>query len=343
MPLVFIHGVNTRDTDEDYVRTSAARRTMFEELVVPAVVQRGFPGFAVADDIYWGDLGVNFGWNLRTIPATQVLQSLGPAVATAPNLDLLQLVSETQPAAGAAVEKLGPDSALAAAAQKDPAALVRVIFAPEADRFAPLVLPPAAAVNKADAAKAAAQGQHLALMLIAVESLARDAGKNPALVQGKTDNEVLDKIQKEVTSRYQTLAQPRLSQQVSDTEHLGNIFGNAIGWAADHLKGAINAAKKAASSAVAETERGASLLALKELRDSISRRGLRFLGDVFVYLHDGRTAAPAIFDRVKTGILALNGKKNNQNEREPFIVVTHSFGSEILYDLLTSGDRKSVV
>jgi hypothetical protein len=119
-------------------------------------------------------------------------------------------------------------------------------------------------------------------------------------------------------------------------------FGNAIGWAKDHLTGAVNAAKKAAEFAVAETERGATLLAMKELRQGISRRALRFLGDVFVYLHHGRTASPAIYDRVRDGLLALKGRKNAEGVAEPFIVVTHSFGCEILYDLLTSRALKNV-
>ena len=75
MPLVFVHGVNTRCTDEDYSRAAAARKTMFEQIVAPAVAKRGFPEFSVADDIYWGDLGVAFGWNLRSwlIPLSQVV------------------------------------------------------------------------------------------------------------------------------------------------------------------------------------------------------------------------------------------------------------------------------
>src|SRR5260370_12643489 len=121
MPLVFIHGVNTRSTDEDSARAVVARTTMFEQLVVPALVKRGFPEFSVADDIYWGDLGVGFGWHLRSIPDTKVLQSLGPEAEAAQNLDIMQLVSEAQPSPNG-VEKLGPEFPLAAAANKDPAA-----------------------------------------------------------------------------------------------------------------------------------------------------------------------------------------------------------------------------
>ena len=129
--------------------------------------------------------------------------------------------------------------------------------------------------------------------------------------------------------------------RASETEQLGS-FGNAIGWAIDHLRSAVAAAKKAAGFAADEIKRGASLVALKELRGVVSRRALLFLGDAFVYLHRGRSATPAIYDRVKDGICRLSGRTNEKNEREPFIVVTHSFGSEILYDLLSSGALNDV-
>lgn len=154
---------------------------------------------------------------------------------------------------------------------------------------------------------------------------------------GASDSEVLDKIQEGVTDQYRALVTERTSQvSAGQVQHLGR-GGNPIGWVTDHLSGVLDAAKNSASSVIAETLRAASLVALKELRDGLSRRALRFLGDAFVYLHHGKTRAPAIFDRVKDGLLALNGKKNKNNEREPFILVSHSFGSEIVYDLLTSG------
>jgi hypothetical protein len=77
---------------------------------------------------------------------------------------------------------------------------------------------------------------------------------------------------------------------------------------------------------------------LKQFRDGVSRKGLRFLGDVFVYLHHGRTAASNIYQRVQKGLLSLNTTPGKEGKREPFVLVTHSFGSEIVYDLLTSGD-----
>ena len=174
---------------------------MFEQLVVPTVAKRGFPRFSVADDIYWGDLGVNFAWNLRSIPDTKVLQSLGAAPPAEQNLDIMQLMLEAQ-SSPTAVEQLGAEPSLVVAAQKAPSALVRAIFAPEADLFAPQDLrPPSVGMTSLEIQKAASQGEHLGLMLIAVESVARAVEKQPQLVQGATDAEVLEKVQKGSPSR----------------------------------------------------------------------------------------------------------------------------------------------
>ena len=337
MPLVFVHGVNTRDTDEDYVRSVAARKTMFEQIVVPEMVKRGFADFKVADDIYWGDLGVTFGWNLRAVPPTNVLESLGPADAMVTNLDLIEVVADSE-RASSKVETLGGEQRLVTAAQKQPAALVRAMFASEAEQFAPRDdHPPKASLSKQDREKVSAQGTHLALLFLAVEDLAEMVEKDPRLIQGATDGEVANKIQLQIQHLYQARAQGLLAAEASGkVERLGG-FGDAIGWAADHLKSAVESAKKLVANGVAESGRGASLLALKQFRDGVSRKGLRFLGDVFVYLHHGRTAAPSIYQRVQEGLLSLNPASAEGGSREPFVLVTHSFGSEIVYDLLTSG------
>jgi hypothetical protein len=343
MPLVFVHGVNTRNTDEDYARSVAARKTMFEQFVVPVIVKRGFPDFSVAEDIYWGDLGVGFAWNLRSVPATKVLQSLGPAAGAGQNLDLLELVLEAKPPVGG-VQSLGAAQSLVDAAQNKPGTLVRAIFAAEADRFAPPeTFVQAQTISASEAEKAASQGEHLGLMLIAVELFAQEAEAKPELIAGTTNAEVLDKIKEGVTDRYRDLVKARAGQvSAGAVQHLGK-GGNPIGWVTDYLGSVFDAAKGAASSVVAGAQRAASLAALKEVRDGLSRRALRFLGDIFVYLHHGKTRAPAIYARVKDGLIALNVRKNQKGEREPFILVSHSFGSEIVYDLLTSGALSDLV
>lgn len=338
MPLVFLHGVNTRSSDKDHVRGVAARRKMFEQIVVPKLVKNGFPNFAVAPDLYWGDLGVTFGWNLRAVPPTRVLESLGAEDEGGANLDLIQIIDNTRQEKGKAtgVQSLGTDEPFVTAAAKDPAGLVRAIFATEADRFAVHELKPSGQPAADEAA--VKEGEHLGLLLIAVEQLARDLEKpeHKALIQGTTDTEVLDKIESEVRDRYEALTK-QAPTTPGGRQHLGSGSGGAVAWTLGHLTSALTTAKNAVTGVVSGAGRGASLVALKGLRDTLSRKGLRFLGDVFVYLQRGRTASPSIYERVRSGVKALDGKTNADGTREPFIIVTHSFGSEILYDLLTSG------
>jgi hypothetical protein len=335
MPLAFVHGVNTRNDDPDYYRSVAARKAMFERYVVPAVVKQGFPDFTVAEDVYWGDLGVNFGWSLRSVPATNILQSLGPA-EDKQNLDLLDLALATTHPEG--VQSLGANQPFVAAAKKDPGGLVRSVFAGEANSFAPRDTKGATKrIDETEAKKAANQGEHLGLMLIAVEMLARDAEQHPEIIEGTTDGMVLDKIADGVTARYRVLAAERMAQSsTDDVQHLGNL-GNPFGWIKDHLSKVIESSKTTAKLAVAETQRAGTLMVLKQAREGLSRRGLRFLGDVFVYLHHGRAGAHPVSGRVRDTLLTLKGRKNSNGESEPFILVTHSFGSEIVYDLLISG------
>jgi hypothetical protein len=352
MPLVFIHGVNTRNTDDDYYRAAAARRKMFETYVLPVVRKRGFENFAVLDDIYWGDLGVRFFWNLQSIPVTKVLDQLGAEEkASQDNVDLLQVLAAADTVAAPAgavaaeqlpeVEKLGSASEanLLAAAENDPAGLVRAIFAPQAERFAPVVPDPGAnAPAAADASreKAESEGEQLALLLRAVDQFAEDVARQPNLIVAPSDREILDKIRNGVEQRYGALLQLLAGDEAlaGGAEKLGRL-GDAVGWARDRLQDALDSARDLADRAKDTALRGGSLLLSERFRHGLSARGLRFFGDVLVYLQRGRTANPSIRERVKQGLASCKGDADN---REPVIVVTHSFGSEIFYDLATSGD-----
>ena len=87
MPIVFIHRVNTRDTDEGYYQAVGCRRTFFDRIVVRAIREQfpnQFPDFAVLPDIYWGDLGVSFAWNLKSILSPSLLASRLPPRRRAP-------------------------------------------------------------------------------------------------------------------------------------------------------------------------------------------------------------------------------------------------------------------
>jgi hypothetical protein len=342
MPLVFIHGVNTRNTDKDYYRASAARKKMFETYVVPILQNKGFPDFTVRDDIYWGDLGVTFSWNLRSIPVTNVTDYLGPAEQAQPeNLALLNIISATQmvpsAAAPAGVERLGPSdqSLLARAAAHDPGGLVRAIFSVEADRFAPAKPDFRISAERTDAEgieQHYREGAQLALLLQAVNDFAEAATADSSLIRGETNDEVIASIGEGVQHRYSALLEPGLKDEGGlELEHLGRV-NDAISWTWGRAQDALEAARELANSAKETTLRAGSLYLNENYRSAFSSRGLRFFGDVLVFLQRGSTADPSILQRVKQGLDACK-----PTAAEPFILVTHSFGSEIAYELLTTG------
>ena len=349
MPLVFIHGVNTRSTDADYTRGVEARRMMFDQLAARKIRER-YPGFRVADDVYWGDLGVDFLWRLRSIPDIRQKYAQGPEGDEIENPDLLALM--IQPAEGKKPdekrEHLGAAQPLAEAARRDPARLVRALFAGEADRFAPPLFRPPALSGKqtVEPESAVAQGENLGLLLMAVDQFARKVAEQPGLIQGATDSDVLAAIQNGIDDQYRSTfetARADREQMPGDKEHLGKI-SDGIGWTRNYLKKAVEDARDFVSKQATAVARDASLELSGWLRDPLSRKGLRFLGDVLVYLHhgirrlEGSTGSESIYDRVRSKLLALK----QAEKKEPLVVVTHSFGSEILYDLLTSGGLKDL-
>lgn len=349
MPLVFVHGVNTRDTDPDYFVTKEARRAQFRDLVGASLRNR-FPQFDVLDDIYWGDLGVQFRWNLASIPDTKVLQSLGPEQGAFDNPALLEFIAQNGPAAGTAaaqgagLERLGSPAqstvllqSFRTSSQTGRAGdIVRRVFAPEAERFDPVV--PVQADREPDHSEGEAAGEQLAILYRAAEQVARDVDAKPDLLAAsQNDDDLLSTIERLVFEKYGDLlsaavdAGERGASTEPRVEHLGPTFDKAKQFAVNKLHQLVEGAKSVVTTVQDTSARAATLLAFDSLRDQVSRKGLRFFGDVFVYLHTG--LAGEIIQRVSTGVLSAwkIAKQNN----EPLVVVTHSFGSELLYEGLT--------
>jgi hypothetical protein len=81
-------------------------------------------------------------------------------------------------------------------------------------------------------------------------------------------------------------------------------------------------------------------LALARARESLHTKATRFLGDIFVYLnsHQGANAPGAIVNVV------MDALKQADEDRKPgddkLIIIGHSLGGVILYDILTYFDTK---
>src|SRR5215470_11047690 len=87
---------------------------MFNQLVAREV-RKTCPRFQVAEDIYWGDLGVGFLWNLRSVPDIRKTETQGPEEDALKNADLLRIVSDE--ASDGKVEHLGPPQTIGRSGQ----------------------------------------------------------------------------------------------------------------------------------------------------------------------------------------------------------------------------------
>lgn len=109
-------------------------------------------------------------------------------------------------------------------------------------------------------------------------------------------------------------------------------IGDTVRSAIDHLVGLVG--------------NGASDLLLKAVRRDLSRAVSLFMGDIFVYLRGRDTPGPdgtraRILEPIQAALAA--GAMAKRAEGEPFVVVGHSLGGVILYDLLTDATARAAI
>ena len=124
MPLIFIHGVNTRETDPGYESDRVARNELIRRLVLAPLATKGarYRSLEIVD-AYWGKDGVDFAWGQASLPEVRVLESLGGDDETwDADLEFAMTVRSLagSPAGTSDLEPLGTgDCLLKRAAQKD--------------------------------------------------------------------------------------------------------------------------------------------------------------------------------------------------------------------------------
>ena len=318
MPLFFIHGVNVRKEDADYEKEAKQRGKLFRDVVLKPLVTFGsrFEKMVV-HDIYWGDLGVSFGWKLASVPKVKTLQSFGPDELAAPSDLLLAETLESIAASGAGQADDGVSepsgSPLKRAAAQDPL------------RFAEaLLLPVLVSDFELIEESSAEEGELEALLSRSTADAASDLAVQADMKAAGTDDELIETLTIAIEKRFRTLAKEPAESVGSKVESYGSER-------ADELRPRI---RELFGRALHLPSRAVSLSALQVFRSGFHRKFSRFLGDVFVYLQRrGDPTHPGpIAERVISELKATPG----QHPDEPKIVVTHSMGGNILYDILTS-------
>jgi hypothetical protein len=323
MPVVFVHGVNVRK-DDDYEKNVASRNALIQRLVLNPLTQRD-PRYGSVKIVnpYWGDLGVDFAWGEETIPKVSVLESLGPGAAggvTAADLEFMGTVGQLTPAASP-LERLGVEgTVLKSAAARDPLRFLESVVARAALSEVSLKV--------RESETPAQEGLRQALLIEAVRDVARDPGIAALIASAGDDADLMAKLEAAVTRRCEELLTSQIPsaalqpgmRPALETLGGGLTFRDRLGELFDRAR---SAPARVASSAVLSAYRG-----------QITKSVTRFLGDVFVYLQkrDWTVQAGSILGFIRD---AIHDARQQEPPDSPFLLITHSMGGNILYDLFT--------
>jgi hypothetical protein len=320
MPIIFVHGVNVRK-DAAYHKNLAARNELIKRLLLKPL---GFENASIASP-YWGGHGVNFAWGRKTLPDVKFLESLGgeelivnSTETPLSDLTLSAMLDESAAAQpGTGLESLGAgESRYKQAALSDLPRFLEAILAPVILSENSLALKGSEAPEEV--------GKREAALLIAAHIVAQDPATKAALQQAASDNQVIEVLKTRVLEEFEKQV-PTEQPISSGLEALGasdifNTIKDRVGEVFNRTLGAPG--------------RVASVAAMDLFRQALNNVLTPFMGDVFVYLNKrGKSNAP--------GPIVLEVMKDivgtpTQTPNEPLIVMTHSMGGNVFYDILTS-------
>lgn len=297
MPVVFVHGVNNRKEDPGY----DARRLLMEKLLKKHLAGAKVGGKTLAAVTlrapYWGDLATRFAWDMASLPAGEINALGAPGVED----DLRPLIAILHDALD------DPKSA-----QKEPLlALARKSFPQSVGVISDLLLRNAAP----------ADAERITGFICAAQEY---AAANPVpvwLAAVSTDAQFLNRL----------VAETSAASAAGGVQALGgfDFILNPLAAAAAKLKGAV---ATAANTVLDKTGDFASTKLLAWGRRPLNAVVGRFFGDVFAYLHarGEKAAEPGEIPKLIAKEIDQAGPPG-----EPLIVIGHSLGGVIAFDLLS--------
>jgi hypothetical protein len=296
MPVVFVHGVNTRKTEPGY----AARLGLIDRFVQKHLAGATLGGVAVTSLSpafpYWGDLATSFAWNMASLPTGHV-NALGPAID-----DRLRPL----------IAALDDDLSNATSAKQQPLLTLatRKSLPHAVDVISDLLLQ-TAAENQAEV---------VADFIVAARGYA-EANPSPAWLGAlATDEQLLNRLVTEAKT-----AAPAGVQALGV---LNNVL-NPLAAASAKFKAAMQ------SAAMTVLDRSGDFASTKLLawqRRPLNETLGRFFGDIFIYL-DTRGDKGALGPIPKLILDAIDTAKAAGPANEPLIVIGHSLGGVICFDL----------
>jgi hypothetical protein len=316
MPILYIHGVNTRDRQPFFDLQKYLKR------IIAPVISPDPEGVWI-DDVFWGDAAVTLEWGGQSRPKTR----------------LLGQGSETP----SAVDRTHPSPPL------QPTNLERALTAVTLNQTLqrmPADSPPASRLIASGSATRPTSGQPLRLrdlsdddlsdllIVILSETAVDDRSQEIALIL------TVDAVVREPETR-QAIATATTSEQeiavlFERLELQINENSQLVGMGAKPWLVAMRDRLQESVSRVFGLPVYALSVATAELRVPLHQLLSLFLGDVFEYLDKRGTAAQPgeIPQRLLSKLREAQANKLQRNG-EPIVVISHSMGGQIVYDAIT--------
>jgi hypothetical protein len=318
VPLVFIHGVNTR-YDRQYETDVSARDELFRRLVIhPLAKTCGISAQLPILNPYWGDKGVAFSWGQASLPVVSTLEHMGGESSNdtpASDADISAFVARTTGTIRNLESMGAADSRFKLAALADLPRFVEAVLSPM------ILSERSLAVEGVETPSIS--GKREALLLIAAAEAATDHELRILLEDSSSDEDVLRLISEAVCERYRSA----LDVEQQSTSHLERMGSRWLEPIVDEVRELFARAKDAPG-------RASTVPASAIWREKLHRQFSTFFGDVFMYLKNrGTSGAPGpIVEAVWEPIRA----RQKSHPDEPLIVVTHSMGGNIFYDIVST-------
>jgi hypothetical protein len=310
LPILYVHGVNTRSRDGFHEIVPYLRR-----IVAPALSDD--PEGVLIDDVFWGDLAATFAWNGASRPRTRLI-GMGAEGPNSFDRTSASLSFGSQDGNASDAQAAAP-SVAGGLITGTSGPVVQTSYMQRLSQFSDDQLSDliASAIGQSQAGNPL-DAKIDANLRIEADALARDPQFRAALTLAPDGSAELDLLLQHLQAR--------------SHQSVGLVGMGAPAWLSglnDRLGEALRRADGAPAWVVSR--------AVAELRRPINDLVTAFLGDVFTYLDKrGTVASPGpIPQRLFAKLTAAQGEKQRRGG-EPIVVLTHSMGGQLVYDAVTS-------
>jgi hypothetical protein len=324
MPFVFVHGVNVRTAEDDpendrnsYEKEQAARNRLIKSYLLKPL-GASIPGADKMEIVspYWGKYGAKFRWGLATVPRTRFIDHYGGDDEAPPLADFelteMLLRASTQPE-----NDLGrkPAPTLRNAAITDPVGFLQTVLAPVLNAEWRLLR------EEDDQTES---GRMEAELLMAAGDVATDGNVMSDVAAAGTDDEVADLLQHALSERLRVRVREGRGEIPVRIDEYGE---GSLSQAFDRIGDLFLRIRD-------KPGRLGTLPLLEHFRQDLHLNLARFVGDIFQYLRQ-REGSVGPGPIVKEVLGAIERATRSAPEGEPLIIMTHSMGGNILYDIIT--------